>query len=462
MDRRNALRFVAAIVIATFGLVATPATRVTAVGPDIFDRIRDVPGVVSVVEESSNIPGTRFFQIEFEQPVDHAIPAGPKFRQRVTILHRDVTAPTVLEINGYYVIPSSVQYELTALLQANQIHVEHRYFVPSRPEPVEWRLLNIAQSAADHHAIVAAFRPIYSGKWVSSGASKGGMASVYHRFFYPGDVDATVPYVAPSSHGTQDPRYVAFVAGLGSTNCRNRLVKFQRRALKKRAKLVRFMGDLSFDILGKDRAIEFAILEMPFIFWQYNNAELCNEIPGANASARQIYNFLDRVVFVNSYSDDALTYFEAYFYQSATELGGPAVGEAGLEDLLRYPGQDGPEILPPLGVEKPFDPTVMPMIERFVLEEAERVLFIYGENDPWSTNAFAVGADNDSYRLFVTGRDGNHNSEIEDLSDADRSFALGKLGEWLNVPLARASAAEFAADPSFRIDRRTRRELFLR
>jgi hypothetical protein len=25
------------------------------------------------------------------------------------------------------------------------------------------------------------------------------MTSAYHRYFYPGDVDATVPYVAPSS-----------------------------------------------------------------------------------------------------------------------------------------------------------------------------------------------------------------------------------------------------------------------
>lgn len=462
MDRRAALRFFAPIVVAALCFVGLPAARVKAVGPDILDRIRDVPGVVSIVEENSNIPGTRFFQLEFEQPADHGVPSGPKFSQRLTILHRDVNAPTVLEINGYYVIPSSVQYELTALLQANQIHVEHRYFSPSRPEPVDWPLLNIAQSAADDHAIVVAFKPIYTAKWVSSGASKGGMASVYHRFFYPDDVDATVPYVAPSSRGTQDPRYVAFVAGLGTTNCRNRLVKFQRRALKKRAKLARFMDDQSFDILGKDRAIEFAILEMPFIFWQYEDADLCSAIPGAGASARQIFDFLDRVVFVNGYSDDALTYYEAYYYQSATELGGPAVGETGLEDLLRYPGQDGPEILPPIGVEKSFAPAVMPMIERFVLEDAERFLFIYGENDPWSTNAFAVSSNNDSYRLFVTGRDGNHGSDIDKLSSADRTFALGKLSEWLGAPVARASPADRASDLRYRIDRRTRGELFLR
>jgi hypothetical protein len=462
MSNRYALRFVVAFVVVAVGVVSTPAARVAAGGADILDRIRGVAGVVSVEEAGSSVPGTRFFRAEFEQPVDHANPTGPTFRQRLTILHRDVNAPTVLEINGYYVNPNPVQYELTALFQANQIHVEHRYFAPSRPDPVDWQFLNIAESAADHHEIVHALKTIYTAKWVSTGASKGGMASVYFRYFYPDDVDATVPYVAPSSHGTQDPRYVAFVAGLGTAKCQRKLVAFQRRALKKRAKLMRYMRDASYDVLGKDRALEFAILEMPFIFWQYNDANLCDEIPGAGASAREIYDFLDRVVSVQSYGDGFLTAFEPYFYQSATQLGGPAVGEVGLEDLLHYPGQDAPDILPPLGVPKAFDASVMPLVERFVLDDAERMLFVYGANDPWSTNAFGVSAENDSYRLFVTGLAGNHGSQILELPDADRDFALGKIGEWLDAPRARASAAQLSSDPRYRIDRPTRQELFLR
>jgi hypothetical protein len=371
-------------------------------------------------------------------------------------------APTVLQISGYYVNPQPVQYELTALLQANQLHVEHRYFIPSRPDPVDWQFLDIAQSAADLHAIVAAFKTIYTAKWVSTGASKGGMASVYFRYFYPDEVDATVPYVAPSSHGTRDARYVAFVAGRGTAKCQKRLKAFQRRSLKKRAKLARYMGDAPFDILGPDRALEFAVVEMPFIFWQYFDASRCDEIPGRGASAREIYDFLDQIVFIESYGDDSLTAYEPYFYQSATQLGWPALGEAGLEDLLRYPGQDGPEILPPLDVPKTFDATVVPLVEAFVLERGERMLFIYGENDPWSTNAFAVSGENDSYRLFVTGPAGNHGAQILALPDADRDLALGKIGEWLDAPTARASAEERASDSQYRIDRPTRRELYLR
>jgi hypothetical protein len=461
MSNRATRVFLVAFVVA-IGAVRAPAARVIPGAVDILDRIRNVEGVVSAEEAASSIQGTRFFRAEFEQPVDHTNPDGSKFRQRLTVLHRDATAPTVLHINGYYVNPNAVQYELAALLQGNQIHVEHRYFIPSRPVSGDWQYLNIAQSAADHHEIVQAFKSIYTAKWVSTGVSKGGMASVYFRYFYPDDVDATVPYVAPSSHGRQDPRYVAFVAGLGSTKCQKRLVAFQKRVLKKRAKLVRFMGDEPYDVLGKDRALEFAALEMPFVFWQYQDANLCDEIPRAGASARQVYEFLDSVVGVTSFGDQVLTRFEPYYYQASTQLGAPAVNEVGLEDLLRYPGQDSPEILPPVGVVKTFDASVMPLIEQFVLKDAERMLFIYGANDPWSTNAFTVSATNDSYRLFVTGLAGNHGSQILELQVADREFALGKLAEWLGVQTMRAALAKPSSDPRYRIDRPTRQELFLR
>jgi hypothetical protein len=460
MSRRHTVRIVVAIVVLALGALATPSAPVLAGEPDILDLIRGVPGVVSVEEADANGMSYRFFRVEFEQPVDHANPAGPKFRQRLTVLHYGLSNPNLLQINGYYVNPDPVEYELTSLFLANQIHVEHRYFVPSRPDPVDWRYLDIAQSAADHHEIVRAFKTIYTGSWAATGVSKGGMASVYYRYFYPDDVDVTIAYVAPTSHGTRDARYAPFVASLGSEECRAKLLAFQRRALKKREKLLRFMGDGPYDVLGKDRALEFAILELPFIFWQYNDESLCDRIPGPKASARRIYEFLDQVVFVPSYGDQSLTAFEPYFYQSAPQLGGPAVGEAELEDLLRYPGQDGPEILPPLGVTKTFDPTVMPEIERFVREDAERMVFIYGENDPWSASAFEVNEEKDSYRFFVTGAAGNHGAQILDLAPGARDFLIFKFAEWLGTAVPRA--ADLAPDARRRIARPTRQELYLR
>src|SRR5262245_53173303 len=95
---------------------------------DLLARIRSVPGVVSAQESTSNIPGTRFFRIQFEQPVDHQNPAGPKFNQRMTLLHRSETAPMVLHLSGYDISTAPLQFEIAALFQADQLYVEHRYF----------------------------------------------------------------------------------------------------------------------------------------------------------------------------------------------------------------------------------------------------------------------------------------------------------------------------------------------
>ena len=67
----------------------------------------------------------------------------------------------------------------------------------SAPASMDWSKLDIWQAATDHHRLVTALKPLYPARWISTGASKGGMASVYHRRFYPADVTATIAYVAP-------------------------------------------------------------------------------------------------------------------------------------------------------------------------------------------------------------------------------------------------------------------------
>jgi hypothetical protein len=427
----------------------------------LLERIQSLPGVVSAVEGSSNLPGTRFFLIQFEQPVNHQNPGGPRFKQRMTLLHRSETAPMALTLSGYEISTAPLQFELTAIFQTNQLYVEHRYFDPSIPNPVTWQHLTIAQAAADHHRIVSAFKSIYDGKWLVTGASKGGMASVYHRFFYPDDVDATVPYVAPSSHGIGDERYIAFVESRGTEECRSKLQALQRRALKKRKKLAKFMTG-NFSILGKDRALEFVVIELPYVFWQYGNAANCNTIPGPEASLRAVFEYLRRTGGLDSADDESLLSRQPYYYQASTELGGPGVGDSGLRSLLRFWGEDGPAILPPLGVEKIFRPEVMPEVENWVRTRGQRLLFIYGENDPWSAGAFEVDETNDSYRLVVVGLLGNHGARVLQLPVQSRELALGRLSAWLNLPEIEFSAQRLATDPEMRIDPPPRRELFLR
>lgn len=430
-------------------------------GAELLARIGTLPGVAAVTLAPGGPPGTLFFRILFEQPVDHDRPGGPTFLQRVTLLHRSDTAPTVLALNGYYISPFPARSELAFLLEANQLEIEHRFFPPSGPTPPSWQHLTIAQSAADHHQIVESFKNLYAGKWVSTGRSKGGMTAVYHRFFYPNDVNATVPYVAPSSHGPRDARYVQFVDRLGTADCRQRLLDFMRTALARRQEILALVPVDGFDILGVDRALEFAIVETPFAFWQYYRFNSCDSIPQPHASPAELFDFLDRVTSFFTYTDAGLNEFAAYYYQAATELGGPRFDERSLHKLLRYPREDVLENYPPLDVEKDFDRALMERVEQWVRTSGQRMLFIYGANDPWSASAFDASVKNDSHRFFVTGNAGDHLAGIFDLPEKEFTFAIEKFNQWLGdagpgVARAHAKKAGRQFAPP------TRRELFLR
>ncbi|MFO0660080.1 MAG: hypothetical protein U0165_09660 [Polyangiaceae bacterium] len=143
-------------------------------------------------------------------------------------------ADAVLANTGYDLYGLS-RFEPTVMLNANQVLVEQRWFSPSRPDPADWSFLRIWQAASDHHKIVELLKPFYTQKWLSTGESKGGMTSVYHRRFYPDDVFATVAYVAPQSYGNADPRYINFLNQVGSAECRDALKQLQIEVLNRRS-----------------------------------------------------------------------------------------------------------------------------------------------------------------------------------------------------------------------------------
>ena len=162
-----------------------------------------------------------YYEFWFEQPVDHEDALRGTFRQRVLLGHRDFNAPVVVELEGYGV-HSEQAGELTRLFETNQVVIEHRFFNHSRPEgPTPWECLTIRNAATDQHRIIQALREkVYPGtRWVSTGISKGGQTVVFHRYFYPGDVEVSVPYVAPINLDYIDPRLEKFLLSFRPLAC---------------------------------------------------------------------------------------------------------------------------------------------------------------------------------------------------------------------------------------------------
>ncbi|MGX1252639.1 hypothetical protein RKD48_005150 [Streptomyces ambofaciens] len=141
---RKALRWLLAFVV-LIGTVST-AGAATAAEPkavDIKDRLLSIPGM-SLIEEKP-YTGYRFFVLNYTQPVDHRHPSKGTFQQRITVLHKDVSRPTVFYTGGYNVSTNPSRREPTQIVDGNQVSMEYRYFTPSRPAPADWSKLDIWQ-----------------------------------------------------------------------------------------------------------------------------------------------------------------------------------------------------------------------------------------------------------------------------------------------------------------------------
>jgi len=407
--------------------------------PDILEQLQAIEGM-DLHEEVSDYDGYRLFAGTFRQLVDHDNPNGQTFLQNIRILHYDEAAPMVLFNTGYMLFGDYLS-EPAVLVHANQISVEQRYFEPSRPDPADWHHLTVEQAAADHHALVEVLKPLYPAAWLSTGASKGGMTSVYHRRFYPSDVDGTIAYVAPNSYSTLDQRYVDFLDAVGSPTCRADLIAFQIDALSRRGGLVPFIQQSggNYSIWDEDAALDFAVENLRFLIWQYADASACDNIPGPGAVDAEVYSYLQVYSPPGGVVDESIVEFEPYYFQAATQLGGPATDESYLAGLLTIPLGLGPAafVIPGPTKDTTYHPGLMVDVQAWLSSQAGQMLFIYGENDPWSATAFDPTGAFDSYRLWVQG--GNHGSMVTDLGASDAAIATDAIARWAGVTQLDAS-----------------------
>ncbi|MQA94242.1 MAG: aminopeptidase [Streptosporangiales bacterium] len=446
---RHRMRALAAVVAAA-GLAcgaaapayAGPAPAAARAQADILDRLRALPDVISV-EERSAPEGYRYFVVAFRQRVDHRDPSAGTFTQRYTVLHRDDDRPTVLHTSGYNVSLSGSRSEPTRLVDGNQISTEQRFFTPSRPDPADWTDLDIWQAATDHHRILAGLKTVYSGKWISTGASKGGMTSIYHRRFYPRDVDGTVAYVAPNDViDSEDRADIRFFDTVGTDRaCRADLKALQVEALKRRGEIVdRYEawaaenGRTFENTIGSaDRAYEMLVLDTPWAFWQYQTQAKCADVPKPDASTDMFWAFLDEVSGFDFYTDEGTEPYIPYYYQAGTQLGAPSVPTRHLRGRLRYRDLYQPRSYVPRDIPMRFDHRAMPDVDHWVRTRGSELLFVYGANDPWGAEPFRLGrGTRDSLWYTVTG--GNHGANIAQLPEAQRANATTALRRWAGVP----------------------------
>lgn len=470
--KRNLLRrWVFPVTLLGLGLLGTPAPPAVAADSEqgsesanqLLDQLKAIPGL-TVEEQDTRMEalGYRRFSLRFTQPVDHDNPEAGTFQQKVLLFHKiEDDAPMVLNTLGYSLFDFDSIKPLTYQLQGHSLSVEHRFFGESVPEGADYQYLTIKQAAADHNRIIQALKPLYQNPWISTGASKGGMTSLYLRRFYPKAVDGTVAFVAPNSFGRADLRYAVFLDRVGTEQCRSMLRKFQQRLLLDQSYFMSRMRThaqentkQTFDIApgGLIQAFQYAVAESYFYFWQYQTIDDCARVPGPQASDDEVFEFFLSLRSWTVLADSDYEGFKPYYIQAVRELGYPSLNLGHLMWLLsENPNDYGPYLN---GVRKgKFNWSSMAEAFLSTAFLARNTMLIYGENDPWTAGSFQFVAPEgrDVHRFMVP--QGNHSVQIHSLEGQDKATAIQALERWSGstfreLPKRDPKRAEYGASKS--------------
>ena len=411
-------------------------TGVSQTDTELSRWLSSIPDL-EVKQIASDTMFTEAYEIMITQPIDHNNPDGPKFQEQFFISHKDKSKPVVIELDGYAV--NNRTSELTRLLNCNQIMVEHRYFGESVPKPLDWKYMDFRQAAADDHRIIELLKQFYTGKWISTGISKGGSTVIFHRRFYPDDVDVSVPYVGPVIRSTEDQRFYEFFKNVSTQECRDKVKDFQIMCFKKRDQLYpMFLKNaedkkLTYSIVGNEKAYEYSILEYSFAYWQFGDGD-CSKIPDSTSSLKEIFEHLSLNGGFNYFDDASITNSYPFFYQCYTNYGYYAYDVEAFKDYLQYADGHVPFFIPP-GVNPVFDPEPMKDISNWVQNEAKNFIFIYGGNDPYFAASVCLNGKTNSIKMVLPG--GSHRTRIHSFGKKDKELIYSKLEEWLEEKIQR-------------------------
>lgn len=374
-------------------VVSSPLNQVlTETG--LFSDIKENPDTSAVRKKAE---GKLNYQSQYSmfitQPVNHDQPDGNTFNQKVCILFRGYDRPTIMMTEGYLWGRFGDAEDLGQNLNANMVHVEHRNFGESyTPDTVQWKYESAAQASADLHAVYQALKPIFKGKWMSTGTSKNGETSMDYAYYYPNDMDLAAAFCSPFNISVVDKAYGQYLFNeVGNEELREMIKKNIRWALTDGEKGLyqAVCKEYKEKKLPEPSFTEyvFNVFDNIFILFQYTLPTKHQKRLEDMTKDEELYVKAICSTIINN--RDPINY--TYLVDCAKEQGLPNAGYDYFADLLEGTSFKAEDVLASLLKEKDrwllkeYDNSQrIDIRENFFVNSSIPLLFYYSHDDPWT------------------------------------------------------------------------------
>lgn len=408
-----------------------------------MSSLSKIPGVTSVRQIQSEKFKERYI-LTFRQYIDHNDTSLGTFSQRIIVGNVNEDSTTVVVTEGYsaaYTEKPSYREELSSILNANSVIIEHRYFNESVPDIKDresyWEHLTTYNAATDHHRIVEAFKTIYKGKFIATGVSKGGICANLYRMYYPKDVDITVPYVAPLCNGVEDKRMAIMVGNYAKKGKRQdegmMMRNFMEYLFQNRNQYLKLLDNYISENnlecrISLEELFDLTVLDMRVALLARGEVKRIPEWDKAPIDS--IFKFVAKYGSPEGFTP---TYDNMpYYVQAARELGHYAYDDNEFGNLLSIKSTTDylRRTALPDEMQCKYDPETHHRAMDFLNSTDAHMLFIYGEYDPWTSVGIKDLVNNPNIYIFINP--GNcHRSKINNFPKEMKEKIIDILHSWL-------------------------------
>ncbi|MBQ7561667.1 MAG: hypothetical protein IJS99_07540 [Synergistaceae bacterium] len=440
------------------------------------NMLETLDGVVSIQEitQENKIFDEKYI-ITFEQPLDWDGASDLYFTQRVEIGFKGFDKINIFNVGGYNLqdknFSSDDRVDLAKIFDANYIAPEYRYFGKSAPAGLSvndtnlWEYLTDYNASSDFHNIITQLKQILTGKFIFTGASKGGQATNVHAYYYPSDADIYVSYVAPFCNGQEDMRMIDAINNnigterYGSEQAkkyRDLMLDFQVELIREREFLQpKLMANriTSFDVslrpeynISKDYEIYYA-LDFVEEIWQYEqnfvSVDYILNMPRENSNDRQIYLNTMLEFMKADDGDNSIADFFPYEVQAHKENGKDGykfkylrekLNKAGLNLTINENEESGLYSRMIFTPEQrkifTFNPDLRNKIIDWTQNNTSNVIMLHGSSDPWYYGRLEEADNGRNIYLFVDDTQA-HGLNISKMPENLRIQVMNLLNDWL-------------------------------
>lgn len=129
------------------------------------------------------------------------------------------------------------------------------------------------------------------------------------------------------------------------------------------------------------------------------------------------------------FADEFVEPYRPFFYQAYTEMGYYGYDLNEFKSWLNYASEPGFEYTLPKDVTISYDETISENLDKYIKNEADNFIFIYGEYDTWSATAVELGQNENSVVFYK--KKGSHRSRVRNMPEEQQEEVKAMLDLYL-------------------------------